>query len=132
MFTLPFNIPWKAMLAVGVGILLFWGFQQTKSFYLEQLKLAENRGRDAVLLVQKEAIRQREEELSIISKEEKKQLEIKIQKEQKKVDKLEKMLLVEHDLERLLQAKPGLILSRVNKGTVEYNNQLKEITSETD
>jgi len=132
MIALPFNIPWKFIGYTAIGIGLFWGYQKVSNYYEEQLALAESRGRDAVIIMQQEAIRQREEELEIINKAERKKLEIKIQIEKKKVDKLEKMLLVDHDLERLLQAKPNLILTRVNKGTIEYNNMLREITREKD
>jgi len=38
------------------------------------------------------------------------------------------MLLVEHDLDRLLQRKPGLILPRVNKGTEDYFKALEAAT----
>lgn len=53
-----------------------------------------------------------------------------IKKQKEKSNKLEKMLLIDHDLDRLLQAKPNLILTRVNKGTREAIDNLESITDE--
>ena len=48
--------------------------------------------------------------------------------ERDKVSNLQRQLLIDHDLDRLLQRKPGLILPRVNRGTEEVLKELEEIT----
>lgn len=44
------------------------------------------------------------------------------------VQDLQKMLLVDHDLDKLLQSKPDMILKRVNEGTDEVLKELEEAT----
>jgi 5-bromo-4-chloroindolyl phosphate hydrolysis protein len=71
---------------------------------------------------------EREKELLEIAKEDLEVVERQLRVEKQKVVKLEKQLLIEHDLDKLLQQKPGLILSRVNEGTAKYFQELEEIT----
>ena len=66
------------------------------------------------------------EQLKTVAEEDRLVLEQQILIERNKTRELEKMLLIEHDLDRLLQQKPGLILSRVNNGTAEYFKNLEE------
>lgn len=52
----------------------------------------------------------------------------KLNESRREVSDLRRMLLIEHDLDRLLQEKPGLILPRVNNGTEEVLKELEELT----
>ena len=73
-------------------------------------------------------VRQATEELREQHEIEKLALQVEIDQARATSDNLRRMLTIEHDLDRLLQRKPGLILPRVNQGTEEVLTELEELT----
>jgi hypothetical protein len=64
------------------------------------------------------------------NKKEMQQLSSSLRKEQLRTKDLERMLGLDHDLDKLLQAKPGMILKRVNDGTAEVLQEFEEVANE--
>jgi len=122
------KISWKAVAILGIlGGLSFMGYR-AYTYHLEQLEDARVAERQAVILEQTQLMQAREGVLLEQANIEKLKVEIIVAEQKVQVKKLERMLLVEHDLNRLLQAKPGLILKRVNAGTEAAMKELAEAT----
>lgn len=98
------------------------------NYHFDQIEFAVNAAKVDLIMEQNEIQQEIREELKQQSREEKEKIEIKLKVERIKVSNLQRMLLVDHDLDKLLQKKPGLILTRVNKGTEEYYKALEELT----
>lgn len=119
-------VKWTIILAI-VGILAT-GIKKGYEYHLDQIDTAVNAAKVELVLAQNELQREREDRLRIESIKEKKLIEEQLKVERAKVTDLQRMLLIDHDLERLLQRKPGLILTRVNAGTEAYFKELEEAT----
>lgn len=89
---------------------------------------AEERGRQEILAVYREEVDRQIERRTRENREEIRDLQQKLQDERIATAELERKLLIEHDLHRLLQARPQMILDRVNRGTAEVFQELEEIT----
>lgn len=119
---------WK-IAALGAVVLGAWyGFNQLKDWHEAQI-------REAIILTQLQenaklqiAVDAREKKLQEASALERAALQEQIEIEKKRVNNLQRMLLIDHDLDRLLQRKPGLILPRVNEGTAEVLQELEALT----
>lgn len=129
---LNFLLPYKTYILAGLGALivsgLTYGAYKVYTYHIETVKKAEIAAENKVIRTLQEARIRREDELLGEAEEERKRLEVVIASERAKVRRLEEQLLIEHDLDRLLQAKPELILRRVNAGTKEVFKELEEIT----
>ena len=119
-------VKWSAI--VVVAGLLATGAKFVYNYHLDQIIRAENTVKIELALEQGRFVQKMEEELRESSLAEKKIVEAKLKVEREKVDNLQRMLLIDHDLDRLLQRKPGLILPRVNAGTEAYYKALEEAT----
>lgn len=119
-------IKWIAI--AGIVASIGYGLNRIYEYHLDQIDTAINTVKIEMAIEQNELIHTREKELREISAKDKKRIEIELRVERAKVTDLRRMLLIDHDLDRLLQRKPGLILPRVNKGTEDYFKRLEEIT----
>lgn len=119
-------VKWAAIASVVAAIGL--GINKGYNYHLEQIDKAVNTAKLEFAIDKQEALNAREEELREISKADKDAIEIELIKERAQVSDLRRMLLIDHDLDRLLQRKPGLIIPRVNKGTENVLMELEELT----
>lgn len=119
-------IKWFAILAIvsalGVGI------KAGYNYHLEQIDEAINTAKLEFAIEKQEALAAREEALREISRADREAIEKELMLERARLKDIQRMLLIDHDLDRLLQRKPGLILPRVNKGTEDVLMELEEIT----
>ena len=126
MFGIADGIKWFAILAIvsSVGYGIKWMYDK----HLDAIDDAVN----TALLVEAQEratiIRNVTDTLREQNNQEKERLEEQLAVSRAKVSDLQRMLLIDHDLDRLLQEKPGLILPRVNKGTEEAIKDLEELT----
>lgn len=126
MFGIADGIKWFAILAIvsSVGYGIKW-------IYDKHLDAVDNAVNTALLVEAQERatiIRNVTDTLREQNNQEKERLEGQLAVSRAKVSDLQRMLLIDHDLDRLLQEKPGLILPRVNKGTEEAIKDLEELT----
>ena len=121
-------VKWVAIVAI-LGIIAA-GVKRGYEYHLDQIDIAVNAAKTSLVLAQNEAVRKREIELRSESVREKQLIEKELVVERAKVTDLQRMLLIDHDLDRLLQRKPGLILTRVNAGTELYFKNLEEATQQ--
>lgn len=114
----------SAILIAGIS----YGGIKVFNYHIDTVEAAEAAARTEVLKKQLEFRQEREAEIRAESLVEIQKLQVQIRSQDEKLKKLERQLLIDHDLDRLLQQKPGLILTRVNKGTELYYEELKELT----
>lgn len=107
---------------------LSYGTIYVRGLYKAAIQTAEEKGRQEVLLEQQELSARIIEEETQVNEEAKKELRKIIASKNKEIQDLERKLQIEHDLDRLLQAKPGLILKVVQEGTNDRLIELEEIT----
>jgi hypothetical protein len=100
------------------------------NWYDNQLTSAYNDGQSDVIAEQNEIAIESYETQIKEEQVENKELQVKLNSSQQEIDKLKKQLLIDHDLNRLLQAKPGLIITRVNKGTAQVYQEMQNLTNE--
>lgn len=116
-----------AGIGVGIAAITFAGYK-VYNYHLDAIERAVDTVKLELAVEAQEAVNKREQELLEKARQEKELIETELAKERRKVSDLQRMLLIEHDLDRLLQRKPGLILPRVNNGTEEYFKELEEAT----
>jgi hypothetical protein len=119
-------VKWVAI--AGIITALGVGISKGYEYHLDQIDAAVNTAKLEFAVEKQEALNAREAELRALSKADKDAIEIVLVAERAKVNDLRRMLLIDHDLDRLLQRKPGLILPRVNKGTEIILLELEELT----
>ena len=119
-------VKWGAILAIVSMLTL--GVKRGYEYHLDQIDQAVVSAQREIAIASAKTITAREKELRTLSREDKEVIEQELKIERAKVTDLQRMLLVDHDLDRLLQRKPGLILPRVNKGTEDYFKSLEEAT----
>ena len=131
-FLLPYAFSFKNFAKLGLVLLLvlgsIYGYVYVRGLYETAIKNAQELGRQEIIRNQemlKSDILKEQEEINRVAKEE---LKTVIIEQNKEIKDLERKLQIEHDLDRLLQAKPGLILNIVQKGTNEKLQDLEEIT----
>lgn len=125
---------------IGIGTAVKWGTialvagmlatgaNAVRNYHLDQIDEAVISSKRDMAIASATRLRDREEELRSVSREDKLLIEMDLAQERAKVTDLRRMLLVEHDLDRLLQSKPDMVLKIVNTGTVEYFQELEEVT----
>ena len=118
----------KPYLYGGLALALLYGAYQLFQYHKDAIDTAVVAAENTMILKQEQAINIREEELLTVAKADLQEVGVRLEVSRKKVNDLERQLLIEHDLDRLLQRKPGLVLKIVNKGTREYLKELEEIT----
>jgi hypothetical protein len=114
--------------ALGILVTIGYGLHFVYEYHLDQIDKAVLAAQADFAIEKQEALNSREAFLREQAQADKEVLELELEKERQSVRKLRKMLLIDHDLDRLLQRKPGLVLPRVNKGTEEVLKELQEIT----
>jgi hypothetical protein len=117
---------WGAIFTIVTTI--GWAVKSGYEYHLDQIDAAVNTAKLEFAVEKEEALNKREKILREEAKEDLKVIEQELKVERAKVTDLRRMLLIDHDLDRLLQRKPGLILPRVNKGTEEVLLELEELT----
>lgn len=111
--------------ALGVGV---YAFNAAKNWYANSITEAVNNAKIEATLERNEAIRTMALDYSKTLSEERERLRKEVEAERQKATDLRRMLLIDHDLDRLLQRKPGLILPKVNDGTQELFDEVEELT----
>ena len=119
-------VKWIAI--AGIVSTIGYGIKSGYEYHLDQIDLAVTKAQ----LVSNEQARiiatEREQFLRDKAKEERAIIEAELIIQRNRLNDLQRMLLIEHDLDRLLQRKPGLILPRVNTGTENVLRELEELT----
>lgn len=119
-------VKWVAI--AGIVSSLMYAGKNMYEYHLDQIDLAVTKAQ----LVSNEQARiiatEREQFLRDKAKEERAIIEAELIIQRNRLNDLQRMLLIEHDLDRLLQRKPGLILPRVNTGTENVLRELEELT----
>lgn len=113
-----------AMIVVAIGT----GIKKGYEYHLDQIDAAVITAKLESAVKEQEAVREREVILKAKAKKDREEIEAVLKVERAKVIDLRRQLLIDHDLDRLLQRKPGLILNIVNKGTEEVLLELEELT----
>ena len=126
MFGIADGIKWFAILSIvtTIGFGVKWIYNKHLDAIdnaVNTAKLVEAQERQTIVNTITKTLQRQNEET-------KKELEAELAQSRAKVSDLQRMLLIEHDLDRLLQEKPGLILPRVNRGTENVLKELEELT----
>jgi hypothetical protein len=126
MFGIADGIKWFAILSIvtTIGFGVKWIYNKHLDAIdnaVNTAKLVEAQERQTIVNTITKTLQKQNEET-------KKELEAELAQSRAKVSDLQRMLLIEHDLDRLLQEKPGLILPRVNRGTENVLKELEELT----
>lgn len=119
-------IKWVVIGSIFAG--LTFGAKSIYNYHLNEINEAVQQTQVRIVLEQEQLRKEFEKELLEKSRLEKENIQKELKFERKKVTDLQRMLLIDHDLDRLLQRKPGLILTRVNSGTEEVLKELEELT----
>lgn len=119
-------VKWGAILLIVTASIA--GVKAGYNYHLEQIDKAVNIAALEFAVDKQAALDAREDELRELAQADRKEIEQKLVAERARVNDLQRMLLIDHDLDRLLQRKPGLILPRVNKGTEAVLLELEELT----
>jgi len=126
MFSIGSAIKWVAIAAMVAGVLA--AGRGIYNYHLDQIQQAKDDTRTEIVLQQTLIRENFERDLKEQSEIDKEIIKEELKQVRAKSQKLERMLLIDHDLDRLLQRKPGLIVTRVNDGTEAYFKALEEAT----
>ena len=118
----------KLGLITGIIFMVGYGIRAGYHFYENSITVAVNGAKLKWANEEQADIDKAIKDLKEQSAAERNKLQSELDTERSKVIKLQKELLIEHDLDRLLQAKPNLILTRVNDGTEKVLSELEEAT----
>jgi hypothetical protein len=115
-----------AVLAIisSVGYGIKWVYDK----HLDAIDNAVNQAKLETALIEQQVARKATEELKAQQQAERLAMQAELDRARANADNLRRMLTIDHDLDRLLQRKPGLILPRVNEGTEEVLLELEELT----
>lgn len=132
MFNFVLPLMWKKWLKIGTAAVIVAGLVYAgiyvRGMYKDALANAEEKGRQEVIIEQTFLRDRMLAEQNYLDKEAKEELQKIIIQKNREVRDLQRKLQIEHDLDRLLQAKPEWILKLVQKGTNEKLTELEEIT----
>ena len=126
MFDIGGIVKWAAI--AGIVTAIGWGIKSGYEYHLDQIDMAINTAKLEFAAEKQRAVDEREKLLREELKIERAIIEAELKIERARVTDLRRMLLIDHDLDRLLQRKPGLILPRVNQGTEEVLLELENLT----
>jgi hypothetical protein len=126
MFGLSEGIKWFAILSIVTT--LGFGVKWVYSKHLEAIDNAVNTAKLIEAQERQALVNEVTSSLQKQNQEDKEVLQRQLAESRAKVSDLQRMLLIDHDLDRLLQEKPGLILPRVNRGTEQAIKDLEELT----
>jgi hypothetical protein len=105
-----------------------YGIKWTYDKHLDAIDNAVNQVKLEAALAEADAVREATSQLRIEQEAERMAMQEELDRARASSDKFRRMLTIDHDLDRLLQRKPGLILPRVNEGTEEVLKELEELT----
>ena len=117
---------WLAILAI-VGIVAT-GIKKGYDYHINEIQEAVNTAKLEFAVTRQEAVNRAQDIMKEQSALEKERIDAVLKIERNKVKDLERQLLIDHDLDRLLQRKPVLVLNIVNKGTEEVLKELEDAT----
>ena len=117
---------WLAILAI-ISIIGF-GIKAGYNYHLNEINQAVTTAKLQFAVEKQKALDDREVELKKLAEADRQRIELELAAERNRVKDLRRMLLIDHDLDRLLQRKPGLILPRVNQGTEDVIKELEDLT----
>ena len=120
----------KIIIVIALFAAIAAGMTYMAKWHNDKLKEATQAGIDSVVIEQNEEIIRSFEQQLEQQIMEKAELNARLKQSWNRIGELEKQLLIEHDLDRLLQAKPGLILDRVNKGTGAVFDEVEGVVNE--
>lgn len=130
MFPLPAalitGIKWITILAIFTGI--GYGVNWLWDKHLDAIDSAVNQVKTEAANRESKLVREVTEQLKAEQEAQRIALQAELDRARATSNDLRRMLTIEHDLDRLLQRKPGLILPRVNEGTKEAIENLEELT----
>ena len=127
MFSLPLKYI-KLGIAAAVVVAIGFAYFQAKHWYDSAIEEAKMQGRQEVVIEQQQIITRTIVEEQKLNEEEKQELRKQILAQRKQVEELRRKLQVDHELDALLQAKPGLVLKAVQNGTNKVLAEFEEIT----
>lgn len=119
-------VKWVAIL--GIVSTIGYGLNRAYEYHLDQIDLAVVASKLETAIEEQKLASDREDLLREKSRQAREAIEIELQVERARVSDLQKQLLIDHDLDRLLQIKPGLILTIANEGTEKVLLELEELT----
>ena len=130
MFPLPTGILAGIKIFGVIAIIssLGYGVKWTYDKHLEAIDNAINQVRLETAIQEQRLVEEITRELELQIEAERLLMQAELSKTRATSDNLRRMLSIDHDLDRLLQRKPGLVLPRVNKGTEEVLRDLEELT----
>lgn len=105
-----------------------YGIKWTYDKHLDAIDNAVNQVKLEAALAEADAVRKVTAQLRVEQEAERMAMQEELDRARASSDKFRRMLTIDHDLDRLLQRKPGLILPRVNEGTEEVLKELEELT----
>lgn len=105
-----------------------YGVKWTYARHLEAIDNAVAKVQLEAAVAEQAAVREVTAKLKAEQEAERLAMQAELDRARANADNLRRMLTIDHDLDRLLQRKPGLILPRVNKGTEEVLKELEELT----
>ena len=123
-----FGLIAKYIAIASIAGTLWYGINEVKNWHQAQLDAAVVSTQLEMVRQQNEIVRKTEENLKRESTVILGAFQSALEIERKNSRELAKKLTIEHDLDRILQQKPGLILPKVNEATAEYYNRLELIT----
>lgn len=127
-----FLAPYKAYLVVAILLLFVAGgvflYFQAKHRYEMAIEAAAEAGRQEVLIEQERIVNREVSKALEKNDEEVRVLREEIRSKNSEVNALRRKLQVDHELDALLQAKPGLVLKAVQNGTNQVLEDFEEIT----
>ena len=126
MIKLGTAVKWFAILTIVST--LSYGIKWTYNKHLEAIDTAIYQAKMEAAISEQIAVREATSKLEAQQEIERMALQAELDKARAASDNLRRMLTIDHDLDRLLQRKPGLILPRVNEGTEEVLKELEELT----
>lgn len=105
-----------------------YGIKWTYDKHLQAIDNAVNQVKLEAALAEADAVRRVTTQLKAEQEAERVAMQAELDRARARSDDFRRMLTIDHDLDRLLQRKPGLILPRVNEGTEEVLKELEELT----
>lgn len=120
------GLKWFAILSIvsAAG----YGLNKLYDMHLDAIDTAVINAQQKAALKEQAAVKRATDGLKIKQEAERIAMQAELEIARAKSDDLRRMLTIDHDLDRLLQRKPGLILPRVNEGTEEVLKELEELT----
>lgn len=119
-------VKWVSLVTI-LGM-LGYSIKWVYDYHIEQIEAAVFQAETNFALKAAQELKVREKELRDKSAADKAQIKKELIIEKQRIKELEKLLLIDHDLDRLLQEKPGLIIPRINTATAAYYEELERVT----